>query len=483
MITSKALDSVTPIDQQLTDSGKHLTVLQGSLLDHLVKANASALTQIENRGPESEVPYQRILEDSKHKALDGEVEHDSAMAEAVELVSESVQGTLALARTEVIPASKRVLELYGQELDKLVVDAKQAVTIVPNVYHDIWAMPQLEGLVDRFINVPLNETRMGVSLPMITGAEIEVMIKTGIDSLDEEIIRWYRDQDPERAVSTYRTVFVDREVPIGRPTNAVHQVPGSELTRNDLLLCYLIANGFEEHMPDGVNAPLEELRRQLAKMREQAGRAIAAELRRRTRDLQTNYLVFAVRDYDWSFSPDGRKVVFVNNDVYLKYLNEGGTVEAIYGAALDGARMEYNILMENAEQYTKKWNKFIGLHNQRVAAQVYRTQREAARLAMSMYINEQEQENLVQPKADLHKKTVACLGKIQPKQFEDEAVAIRTLVCDVMYEHTNAKMVLDAMDTAELDNPDLNPRECALYATLDLLARWMAAQIEVNYHK
>jgi hypothetical protein len=248
-------------------------------------------------------------------------------------------------------------------------------------------------------------------------------------------------------------------------------------------LCYLIANGFEEHMPDGVNAPLDELRRQLARMREQAGRAIAAELRRRTRDLQTNYLVFAVRDHDWSYSPEGRKVVFVNNDVYLKYLNEGGTVESIYGAALAGVRMDYGVLMENAEMYTKKWNKFIGLHNQRVSAQIYRTQREAARLAMAMYINEQDQENLIQPKADLHKKTVVCLGNLQPKQFEDEAVAIRTLVCDVIYEHTNAKMVLNAMDTAELDNPDLNPRECALYATIDLLARWMAAQIEINYHK
>lgn len=483
MITNKALDSVTPIHQQLDDGGKHLTTLQGSILDHLVNANVSALTHIENRGVTSEVPYQRLLDDSKHKGMNGEVEHDGAMAEAVEMVAESIQGTLTLARGEVIPASKRVLSLYGQELDKLVIDAKQAVTVVPNVYHDLWAMPQLEGLVDRFNNVPLNEARMGVSLPMVTGAEIEAMLKTGIDSLDEEILAWYRDQSPERAVQTYRQVFVDREVRVGRPTNAVHVVPDSELTRNDLLLCYLIANGFEEHMPDGVSVSLEELRRQLARMREQAGRAVSAELRRRTRDRQTNYLVFAVRDHDWSFSPSGRKVVFVNNDVYLKYLEEGGTVESIYGAALDGVRMDYSLLMSNAEQYTKKWGKFIGLHNQRVSAQIYRTQREAARLAMSMYINEQKQEDLVQPKADLHKKVVECLGTLQPKDFEDEAVAIRTLVCDVIYAYTNAKMVLNAMDTAEMDNPDLNPRECALYATIDLLARWMAAQIEINYHK
>lgn len=483
MITEKALDSVSPIDRQLIDSGKHLTVLQGSVLDHLVKANVSALTYAESRGPEVEVPYNRVLMDSKHRGLDGQVEHDSVMMEAVEMVSESVQGTLALARSEVIPASKEVLKYYGEELNKLAIDAKQPVTIVPNVYHDLWSMPQLEGLVDRFANVPLNEMRMGASMPMVTGAEIEAMLKTGIDSLDAEIQNWYRDQDPERAVQVYQEVFVNRGTAIGRPTNALHKVPDTFMTRNDILLCYLIANGFEDHMPDGVTVSLDELRRQMARMREQAGRAIAAELRRRTRDLQTKYLVYAVRDHDWSFSPNGRKVVFVNNDVYLKYLEEGGTVEAIYGAAIDGVRMEYSTLMSEAERFTKKWTKFIGLHNQRVSAQVYRTQREAARLAMTVYINGQKQEDLVQPKADLHKKVIDCLGKMQPKQFEDEAVALRCLVCDVLYEHTNAKMVLDAMDTAEMDNPDLNPRECALYATIDLLARWMAAQIEVNYHK
>jgi len=362
----------------------------------------------------------------------------------------------------------------------LAVDASRPVTIVPNVYHDVWAAPQLEGLVDRFANVPLNEYKMRVVLPMITGQELMAMIKTGIDSLDEELMDWYENMAAEKPLETYRKIFVDRSFSVGRPTNATH-VTDSGLDRNDMLLAFLIANGFESHMPDGIDVSLEALRNNLANMREQAGRAVANEMQRRQRDVRNKVMVFSVQEHDWEFSNKGRTVVMVNNDVYLKFLEEGGSVEAIYGAALMGERMEYDRLIAEAERYTKHWQKFIGLHNQRVSAQVYQTQREAARVALAQYINSIEDEELHEPKDHLHGYVIKALGECQPKDFADEMVAIRNLVCDVFYHHTNAKMVLNAMDVAEQENPDMPPRECALYATIDLLARWMASQIQVHY--
>jgi len=37
------------------------------------------------------------------------------------------------------------------------------------------------------------------------------------------------------------------------------------------------------------------------------------------------------------------------------------------------------------------------------------------------------------------------------------------------------------MDAAEQSDPEISPRECALHATIDLIARWLASQIKVNY--
>lgn len=480
MITEKVLQSVIPVDLQLNQSGRYLRPVGESVLSELTKASISPATAIAGQTTESPIEVNQLLSDSRRPGADGTVEHDLAMADAVEMVAGAVRASLDMARNSVVPTTREVYELYGKRMEELAVDASRPVTIVPNVYHDVWSAPQLEGMVDRFANVPLNEYRMRGTLPMITGQEIQTMIKTGIDSLDESLQDWLEDQSPEWPLELYREVFINKQHAIGRPTNVIHQTD-SGLTRNDILLTFLIANGFENHLPDGVGMPLDELRNAMANMREQAGRAIAAELQRRQRDLRNKVMVFAVQERDWEFSKKGRTVVMVNNDVYLKYLDDGGTVEAIYGAALMGEQMDYDRLVNEAERYTKHWQKFIGLHNQRVSAQVWQTQREAARVAVAQYINEQDQEDLPEPKDHLHQKTIESLGNSQPKDFADEMVAIRNLVCDVFYHHSNAKMVLNAMDSAEQDNPDMPPRECALFATIDLLARWMASQIEVHY--
>lgn len=480
MITEKVLHSVIPVDLQLTQSGRYVTPVNESILHQLVKASISPATAIMGATPESPIAENQLVLDSKRKSADGSVEHDDEMSEAVELVAEAVRASLDVARNSVVPTTKEVFELYTQRMNEMAVDASRPATIVPNVYHDLWAAPQLEGMVDRFANVPLNEYKPRASMPMITGVELEAMIRTGIDTLDEAIDDWYRNLAPERPLELYREMFVMRQHSVGRATNVLHQTE-TGLDRNDILLTFLIANGFENHMPDGVAVSLDEVRNIMANVREQAGRAVASEIQRRERDVRNKILVFSVRERDWEFSKKGRLVIMVNNDVYLKYLEEGGTVESIYGAALLGARMDYDSLLTEAERYTKQWQKFIALHNQRVSAQVYQTQREAARVAMAQYVNRIPEDDLHEPKEHLMGYVVSSLGLCQPKDFEDEMVAIRNLVCDVLYHHTNAKMVLNAMDVAEQENPDMPPRECALYATIDLLARWMASQIELKY--
>lgn len=270
---------------------------------------------------------------------------------------------------------------------------------------------------------------------------------------------------------------------IGRPTNAVHLTNTGMLDRNDLLLVFLVASNFEEHMPDGMTVALDQLRLMLSRIREQAGRAVAGELTRRDRDRRNKVLVYEVNKHDWHFSTDGRTVVKVNNDVYKAYLEENGTPEAIYGAVTSGASTAYQALLDEGDKNAARWARHVGLHTQKVSAQIFTSQREAARLAMVRYINEQDEEELIRPRAELHKNTVDALGKMQPKDFSDDMAALRRVVCEVLFCHTNAKMVLDAMDTAEMENPEMNARECALLACIDLVARWMAAQINVSYSK
>jgi hypothetical protein len=482
MITEKALMAISPLARQLSDAGQNLSAAAGTPLGGLVAANLSAAAYALAGSPDSPIPTGMLLDDSKRRGPSGDIEHDEAMKELVGLASEAVLGNFHTARNVVIPTVKSVHTAYTDVLRGMEIDAKQPVSIIPNVYHDVWNSPQLQGLVDRFENVALNDAKVTVSLPMIDGASLMEMLKTGIDSFDSQIEDWFENQPVDKPLATYRKVFIDG-APVGRQTNAIHITPVGELDRNDLLLVFLIASNFEEHLPEGITVDLSSLRLVLARVREQAGRAIGAEFKRRDRDRQIKNLVYRVAKYDWEYTNDGRTTVMVNNDVYKAFLEEGGSPEAIYGAVVSGGSTEYHSLVENKDLNERRWAKSAAMHAQKVAAQIYTSQREAVRVAMTKHINAQADEDLPMGKTELHQRVLTVLGKMNPKDFSDDLTAVRWVVCDVLFAHTNVKMVLDAMDTAEIENPDMSARECALMSVIDLVARWMAAQINVKYGK
>jgi hypothetical protein len=482
MITEKVLEAVTPLCRQLCDDGHNLSAAQGTPLGELVSSNLSASAYALASSPEAPIPSGMLLDDSKLRGVSGEVEHDVAMNELVNLASKAITGNFDLARNGVIPAVKQVHDEYSTFMRAMEVDAKQPVSIVPNVYHDIWSNPQLQGLVERFENVALSEAKTTVSFPMIDGSALVEMLKTGIDSFDGVVQDWFENQPIDKPMQTYHKVFVGG-APVGRQTNAVHRTPEGDLDRNDLLLVFMIASNFEEHMPDGMTVELDRVRLILSRIREQAGRAINAEFKRRDRDRRIKNLVYRVAKYDWEYTTDGRTTVMVNNDVYKAFLEEGGTPEAIYGAVVTGGSTEYHSLVENKEVNEKRWAKYAALHSQKVAAQIYTSQREAARRAMTKFINDQDVEELPLDRVDMHQRVLKVLGGMNPKDFQDDLTAIRCLVCDVLYAHTNVRMVLDAMDAAGTNDPNMNARECALMSVIDLVARWMASQINVKYGK
>jgi hypothetical protein len=481
MITDLVLDAARGVNSRLDEKAAYLKAVEGSPLHRLVSANITATTLMSVDGPGSILPDTTILTDSEFKGSDGVHQHDVVMEAEVAHIVETIQANMSLARNEVKPVIAELFEMYNKEMEYLTVDASSPVVVIPNIYHSFWGSPQLSGLVERFKNATLEPFLMPFPLPMMNVADIQGLIKTGIESVDSQITDWFENQDPEKVMATYNSVFVQRHYAIGRPTNAVHLVPESNLDRNDNLLVFLIANGLEDNLPDGVEVSLENIRSASARMREQAGRAVYTELKRRDSDRKARAMVYKVSSQEWKFSKEGRTVVYVNNDAYLDYLNEGGTVESIYGAIVGGNGRSPAALLEQREVNEKAWGRFYGMFRQRVSAEIYTAQRDAVRLAMTKYLNAQVVEDLPAPKDALQQRLMSCLSNLQPKSLENELGVVTQVVCKVLYADTNVEMVLLAMEEAKRKNPEYNGRECALLAEMDLLARWWASQMEICY--
>ena len=480
MLTQRAISTAEPIRDELARAGKVLRPVDGTVIEELTNSTLSAETKL-GEIEFGEIDHTtKLYQDAQQVDQDEFREHDTAYQEAVDEVAEIVEGNLHLARSKIIPAAKEVYDLYAKEMERIELDAAQPAYITPNVYHPIWNSDQLISMVERFANTPMSVYRFEASLPELSVYDIEQHVKTGIESFDELISSWFEDQSAEKILEDYRRIFVNREVEIGRATNAVHEVPGTSMDRNSLLLAFLVANGFDQNVPEGVdNVSLDQLRLYLARMKEQAARAVYQEIERRRRDRDNQILVYRVASEYKSNVGESFYDIRVNDDVYRQFLEDGGTPETIYGAVMSGDERSYHYLLENKRSLESKWNRYLSLFNQRLSSQTTHYKRESIRVAFAQYINSVEEDDLPARREQLHQRTEDCVAKYDAHYFTDEMIVIRDMVAGIFYPDTNAKMIFRAMDEVERSDPDLDARECALFATIDLVARWIASQIEV----
>lgn len=470
MISHPVLNSVLTAASTLTTAGYKLDATIGTPLESLCVRSVNMATDT--------APVVTGIVEASAVPLDAEVgsAHDHVMNDVTENVVRIMRGGVDLIRNEVLPLVKELHEKFGVTLDGLVGNVAAPVGVLPNVYHKVWGLPMLRDMVAKYDNIPLNPVKWPHEMPSLSGADIRPMLNTGVSQIDAVIDVWLDDMPADEVLNVYNAIFVNKDVAIGKRTNAHHFLDGTSYTRNANLLAFLIAQGMERNLPDGLNVPVETLRTSLAKLQAQAGRAVFGEIDRRRQDSSLGVLVFKLetqvisRDFV-------KRIAHVNNDVYVKYLEEGGDVETLYGAILSGREYTVAALTKNAAEYKAAWTKSHGMHQQRISAMKFAYQKEAAMLTITRYVNSLADEKVPAPRDILHTLTTNCLNGFKPADFNDTLLAMRKLVCCVLYADTNADMFLCAMDQAELDNPDFSPRECALFAAIDLYARWAASQI------
>lgn len=480
MISKSAIAASRTVVENLSSDNKTLDVNGDSILQNLVEASISPGLALDLAEPAyvGVVSDELISTSTQHRGPDGIFVHDLAKDEVVTAVAATIAANLDLARNVVIPMARDTHLNYLTVLEQLEKDVIQPVSILPNVYHAIWGMPQLIGMIERFESTPKATIEFPAGMPSMNEEVIVDLMKTGIPELDMEIGAWVKDQADGKIRDVFNNVFVSRYQMPGGYINAKHKTEEG-YDRNDLLALFLVAASFENNLPDGVDIDLNTLRRGMWAVRDQVGRILASELRRREMIRKNNTLVI-----DISEKPVGDniyRVVSVNNDVYRKYLEEGGTPESIYGAIVYDESTTYGMLLSNKENNERRWANHHGMFIQRTGAEMFTAQKRALLNAvMKSYLQTDNEERGVS-EASMSAMLKDAVEAIEPGDFKKDngQVIVRDVVCKTIFAHTNVGRVLSAMDAVEETDPELTPREAALFATIDLLARWMADQISL----
>lgn len=484
MIYESTLEAVYGLADKMGSRGLRVTPLSTTPVAQLVQAGH---LPVPAKGVDELDPIEeRIIKGSQLPDPSGACRHDVTIDEMSDVIAETVRNNLDLARNGINPIVKEV----ATDVEQYVNDAESInrthVSVVPVNYADVWNSPVLSEMVSRYRETSIEEVRLSIGVPCEDTKESLVeLAKTGASRFDQELEEWFESLSDALVVETFNGVFGENPASRARTLNdVIHS--GDHLLRPELttraLLTHLFARKLMQEIPEGVKSDLETYRLHMATVMSQSGRVINAIMERREANIQRRQLVAG-----W---PQGREQlgkypfqVYVNGDVYNRWLEEGGEPDAILGSFVTDQRRGYNELLEGTESYAKEWQR-----KARVMATTQRFNRfnhalEGMRLAVTRQINEFDEENLVVPREELHKRLSIELKSLKGNFHEHIYVCARMIVCNTMFPHTLGLEILTAIDSAANDNPEISIREAALLATIEIVSSWVAKLCKVEYLK
>jgi hypothetical protein len=175
---------------------------------------------------------------------------------------------------------------------------------------------------------------------------------------------------------------------------------------------------------------------------------------------------------------------YVHEGLYNSWLNEGGSPEALLGMLVSG-RPHYSLsaISENKDALCRAWEQYVSLsqaslcEEQRRRFTVYA---EAEVLAGLSELSELEQEFLIEAPnhRDLVQKRVrAQIEHLAHRIMDDPLHTALHLVAKGRFGFTAAYDILQKMEQAAKENPEIDPREAALLAAVDYIGRYLAGMV------
>lgn len=467
MIKVLTLDNAEVLAEKLASKGILATPLPQGPVDKLVGASEFLVPQASVGYDKASNTRERLMRGSRAKDITGAQKHDLVLNEYVELVTRTVRGNLDLAKNIVNPLVKDATEEVEAYMAKAESLENNYIDIIPVYMRPIYKAPETEELADRFKSIGFNAIKLELGVDNATDKEsLLALALTGAKSYDKKIVKLFNSLDAEFIADVYTRAF------------SISRVPTSKELLTDIdtaFLVHLWARSLLQTVPSGVNASLSEYKNYMTKLLSQSGRSFLGFIARVDRDITNKRLVIK--------SPSKHQIgnksvaIIVRGEVYNQWLKEGGTPETLFGAVCSSGLTTYDKLLEAKEPLEKVWKGRLKLLTTRDRLTKFNIGVEAVGVIVSGVIEDLEDEKLLVDKVTLQNRLKLELTTLHSKFYEDLFPHVRRVICNVIFPHTDALKVLCAIDNVASDFPEMEIKDCALLATVELVGDWIADMI------
>lgn len=475
MLNPAALTEGTQLALSLAAQGRVLRPLALTPLECVVKANNTGdLVIASNTCSNPEEFASLTLAASKVTTRDGAPEHELAQVDFVEKGAAVLAVNFDLGKNVVVP---KVLDIINKVTEQAQYSANRSlnnIAVVPAHYATIWSNPNVLALIEPFADVAFEDHHpRSILTRMPTLEEATAWMVTGASTVDADVLELLK-ANPNLPLEAVQGLFFEYSqtlLPFSKQVNPYNA------NQDRVLAIFLIARRLLSDIPDFAALSLNDHRSTLASIMSQAAAGANGIVRLRERNGKLNTLIrnYPTTDISLSVGNGNEIIIYVNGDVYSRWLNDGGTPETIMGAFITDRKLAYQELLDGRVGYEKAWAQHLKIRSAYITEERFNRTAYALRSVLLAAIDTHDEPTL--SKEILRNRMVEVLGDFHRRHLDHFASYIRDVVCKVFYAHTDVLVLLREMDSIKNANPEMDMNEVAILAGIEFIADWFSAQV------
>lgn len=463
----------------LKDSiGKSIVASGRSNLSNLV-----GLSYIGSLPDTAKVELADVLAAATEDSIDGPSQHTAALGAEIDALIPLVSSHISFVQNEVCPKVFAFDEAFRKQVDRLnaetpygLFDVVQVNSPAPLENSDFMA------LIERFGSTEAHIPRVLGTLPAQSVEQLIEVMRVSSNAVNKDIALWVSEMGENWLLDVWHHYFATYNTSasgaIGLPRGGfagLGTLPVFERLNVNLALFLLSRGLLDSPLEDG-NMSLDAWRESMDEISRYAGGQVLFA-RTSLKNINTQQTLIL-----GTF--DNGKRIMVYSPVYAKYLEEGGTMEDVLGAAISNRAQSYSLanLQQEGEGFRQIWKNFQAMGQSTLnarAATILRSEAKAL-FGESLRMFSDDETSLLN--------MVGKSAQTMAAEAEDyiDSLALKDLyrvrelalylIAGIRFSHTPAKQFLTDMHEAEEAGCD-SPAEAALIAAMNYICDYQASQL------
>lgn len=473
MIQQITLDNLAGVTSELEALNVTLMARPGTVLGELVRLSAPITTDESN----VLMSVMQVTADS----VDDVSPHSLELNGIVDDLSKVVTSHIAFVRNDVKPLFVSFAETLKCQMESASAnDPSSQFNIVklylPELLKDESFLDSLSVYEKRPVLTPSSK----ISFDVKTHEELVSMLTTGHDRTNKLLGEWLSNLPEDELEKVWYSFFCLNTNPngIGLYDYGVIGAMNYYQKASIGLLVYLFSKYLLVNVDSKDNVNLTTYKDVVTQLRDYAGSLIYSSIIPIAGLNKNKILVLS--------NNSAKKELLVNGDIYTEWLEAGGEPETLLGLIVSGERLSSTVMIDQKSQDLKRqWNSFCSYNSVYQENRKFDNFKSAVKLIFNNSLNEsckvEEDYKLKNPEyiSTVKKLVDQEVDSFKISDMNDiETVALR-IVAKCRFYYTGAFDILSDIINAARHNPDVDPREAALLATINYITDYLSDQIVI----